>query len=460
LKKKRKHSKNNTTPTPNTTNTTTKTLTMKRYIKIESKGIIQEEAFTLLGASSKTGDTTKIGFYGSGLKYSVAYLLREGIEFKVFGDYKEFAFSTERTTFRDKDFDVICVNGEKTSLTTAMGADWEAWFILREIYCNAIDEGESSITVVEIDACVPVEDKTVFYIEATDVFQKIIDNWNLYFSEKREDIVSFDLDFNKIYASSGDLIVYRKGIRCLFVKDEICSFNYDMTWAEINESRVIKNDWDFKYALVCHLQKLTDPKVIKHLYNTICHTYERTFRWDLSTSLYSDAWLTCLNKKILVPHENAGYWSEEVKVLKDQCLILPSILIEGLKSRFTNDIKVIGEVDGIDTKGELKIIKDLSRKQTQMLDDAKAFLVKANYPIKYEMKVVDFIKKNVLGQAKDNTILLSQKLFDMGRKQLVECIVEEQEHLETGFLDESRSFQSHFIGKYVTALEELTNTYL
>ena len=58
-----------------------------KFIKIESKGNIDPQAFVLLGASTKRDDESKIGFFGSGLKYSIAYLLRNNIEFKVFSEY-------------------------------------------------------------------------------------------------------------------------------------------------------------------------------------------------------------------------------------------------------------------------------------------------------------------------------------------------------------------------------------
>ena len=51
-----------------------------KIIKITSKGEIDERAFSLLGASSKRDDNTKIGMFGSGLKYSLAYLLRKEIK--------------------------------------------------------------------------------------------------------------------------------------------------------------------------------------------------------------------------------------------------------------------------------------------------------------------------------------------------------------------------------------------
>lgn len=52
------------------------------YLKISNKGLLDVEALTLLGASSKRGDNTKIGMFGSGNKFSLAYLLRNNYNIK------------------------------------------------------------------------------------------------------------------------------------------------------------------------------------------------------------------------------------------------------------------------------------------------------------------------------------------------------------------------------------------
>lgn len=433
---------------------------MKQFIKIESKGIIDTQAFILLGASSKRADNTKIGFFGSGLKYSIAYLLRNKIPFRAFAEYKEIKFTTVPTPFRDKSFDVICINGAQTSMTTEMGLDWEPWFVIREIYCNALDEGESSITVVDESECLPIEDKTVFYFEVTDSFKKIIAEWDYYFSENRGDLVFQDDKDNRIYSGGKGLIVYRKGIRCWFEPEEKSVFHYDMPWILINESRSIKSLWEFKWNLTDYLQKTTNEKIILQLLQMICDSYEATLDWKSLVPSYSETWLDCIGKRTLVPHENAGFWEEEVKASPRDYIILPNNLIEGLKSKFTDKVRIIGSFDGSDTINEFKVLTNLSKRQEFLMKEAEDFLKSAEYEIKYPMKVVRFIKANRLGQAKDGTILLSEKIFERGRKDLVATIVEEQEHLVTGYADETRAFQNHFINKFVSELENKTNTYL
>ena len=138
---------------------------MKSYILIQNDGEIETNSFELIGASTKRDEKGKIGFFGSGLKYSIAYMMRKGIDFKIFSGLNELKFTTTKEQLKGKDFERICINGKETSYTVTMGPTWtKDWFILREVYCNALDEG--SCTLVRSTANVfPSEGKTRIFIE-------------------------------------------------------------------------------------------------------------------------------------------------------------------------------------------------------------------------------------------------------------------------------------------------------
>jgi len=432
-----------------------------KIIKITSKGEIDERAFSLLGASSKRDDNTKIGMFGSGLKYSLAYLLRKEIKFKVFSGYREVNFTTEKEVFRDKSFNRIYVNGKETSLTTDMGMDWQHWFVMREIYCNALDESEGSITVEEIDSfedIKPIEDFTSFFISVDDDFNTIIDNWNDYFSENRKDLIFHDDNFNQIYAGGEKVLIYRKGIRCHSNPSTKALFHYDMSWININESRIIADDYDFRYNLVKFLKTIKDEKVIHRILYNVNDYWEKNLYWECSFS-FDDAWKNLIGDKYLIPYETAGLWDDEMKLLKGEYIILPQSMVKSLKITFGADIKVIGE-NGVDSKGDKKIIEVLDKKQNFMIKEATTFLKEAGFDIKYPIKIVKFHSPNILGQAEHDVIYLSEKLFNMGKRKLAAVIIEENEHNSTGWGDETREFQSHFIDLYLGSLEDKVGIYL
>ena len=134
-----------------------------------------------MGASSKRGDNTKIGQYGSGNKYSLAYLLRNNYEVTIMAGNFQVFLTTKRKKFRDKEFDIILVDGKETSITTEFGKDWGLGQAIRELYCNAIDEGGHTMEFVK--EIVPESDKTSFYIKSREEITSYVSNFDDYFAE-------------------------------------------------------------------------------------------------------------------------------------------------------------------------------------------------------------------------------------------------------------------------------------
>jgi hypothetical protein len=112
-----------------------------KYLKIQNDGLLDIRLVALMGGTTKSNDKYKIGQFGTGLKYTLAYLFRSNLDFKIFVGTEEIKLHIEKEVIRDEDFEIICINGNRTSITTRMGEDWEAWMIIRELWCNALDEG-------------------------------------------------------------------------------------------------------------------------------------------------------------------------------------------------------------------------------------------------------------------------------------------------------------------------------
>jgi hypothetical protein len=119
-------------------------------------------------------------------------------------------------------------------------------------------------------------------------------------------------------------------------------------------------------------------------------------------------------------------------------------------------------VYGISSNGEALAHKPttITKKMEILLADCLKFLKDTDYEVKYPIEIVEFNKTNTLGRAQNKTILLSEKVFSLGKKEIVSTIIEENEHLKTGFQDCTREFQNHFINLYITEMEERKNLYL
>ena len=124
-------------------------------IVFHNPGLIEPNAFRLSGASVKAEGS--FGRFGTGLKYAIATILRnQGIVTVHSGD-RTFSFELETAVLKERCFsEVVLVEnlGEardestgthdrRTPLgfTSSLGKDWEPWMAVRELGCNARDEG-------------------------------------------------------------------------------------------------------------------------------------------------------------------------------------------------------------------------------------------------------------------------------------------------------------------------------
>lgn len=217
---------------------------MKNFLVIENQGEIIVEDLILFGSSSKRGDDTKIGQFGSGNKYALPKLIREGCTPIIYSGTKELKVETKRIDHRGFDRDVIFIDGKDSSITTDAGPKWDMWMALREIYSNAIDEGgEKFYTTTTIGEAISnkKEGRTLYIIPINGQVREVVDNFEKYFA--------FDLTPSYISVegfvyemNEGPLVTYRKGIRCIrnensndYPKARL-SFNFNNV--EIEEDRI------------------------------------------------------------------------------------------------------------------------------------------------------------------------------------------------------------------------------
>lgn len=230
------------------------------YIKITNNGEIDINALTLLGASSKAGDADKIGFFGSGNKYALATFLRNGIGVRIFSGDKEFVVATEHVDFRGQTFDRITIDRVQTSLTTRTGPEWKLWMALRELLCNAIDEGGEYWEEVDCVSA-PGHGTTAIFLEENDELSSIY--------EDLDSIVINDIPRDEIETRYGKIAiydrqagrVYRKGICC---SDEFSKslFSYSFDQIEINESRIVPYDSLIYERITTVLAATKDPVIV------------------------------------------------------------------------------------------------------------------------------------------------------------------------------------------------------
>jgi len=108
-------------------------------------GEIDINGATIAGLSAKDNNKP-IGFFGTGLKYAIACILRWDGEISIWSGKTKYIFSLNELMFRGASFKQIVMTNRSTGkvselgFTTEYGKNWKPWQVFRELYSNAIDE--------------------------------------------------------------------------------------------------------------------------------------------------------------------------------------------------------------------------------------------------------------------------------------------------------------------------------
>lgn len=106
----------------------------------ETPGTLDLRAIKTFGINSKPHSSNPIGYFGTGLKYAIAVLLREGLSVKMATGGSVYYFDGREQDFREKSFKFIYMNDEQLPFTTELGKNWKLWQAFRELYSNTLDE--------------------------------------------------------------------------------------------------------------------------------------------------------------------------------------------------------------------------------------------------------------------------------------------------------------------------------
>lgn len=420
-----------------------------KYLKIKNSGEIEPQALTLIGASTKTDDNQKIGMFGSGNKYALAYILRNRIDLQIYSGVNRISIDTKSEIFREEEFEIVYINGERTSITTRMGKDWEMWQAIREVYCNAVDEGDETIEVVK--RIEPVDGETHFYMEYTEEVKKVISDFDKYFSKDKA-VVS-ETSFGKIMTKSHKTVnVYRKGIRCADTNYESV-YDYDINEIHINESRVVPHYWRIQEAVWVLITQCKDYNVLENIFKGMGETMNiehiESNIAHLNNNYASNEFKAYIYSKKLAPIELGGLLTESEQ---EVFTLIPKVIYNKIEEYMNPENKAL--CFGFEAGGEFfRPVTILTELQKATMRKAEEFFRECNYHIQYPIKVVEFRSKAVLGHAENKTIYVSTKAIDRGTNDLVNTIIEENVHLKYDVMDETRNMQTAIITEMITMMK-------
>lgn len=421
-----------------------------KYLAIRNNGVLDIRLVSLMGGTTKSKDKYKIGQFGTGLKYFLAFCVRNNIDFKIFCGEKQVVVTVEQETIKNEIFEIICIDGIRSSITSRMGEDWEAWMIIREIWCNALDEGGSKkFITTDVSG---LADTTTIFIQATPEITSVMSDWNKYFIHDQAPIFSSP-EFC-IYPGGKSFRLYKKGVLIheldLTTSEEFSIFSYDIADAEINELREFKGSVAQSVAKCLSCCNVSTAKTFLENISQSAYDANIDLSWYLS---WSSDWEKAIGDRKLI------HFSAEKRMLEngrqidyEKTIVVPKSLYTVLSTQFP-------DVRGLySSSGSKDFVPTDNPELLKRLHEAVETLRRAGVYIHPELhfKTGYFDSSNVLADVNLQTKLccVSNKLMDLSMFDVITTVLEENAHIHTGYRDETRMFQQYFIDLYTKTLLE------
>lgn len=394
-------------------------------IVFKNPGEIDILSISSFGVSVKEGDSP-IGFFGTGLKYAIAVLLRNDHEVTVHSGMDVVRFMLQRKQVRGKDFDFVAmsVNGkpsEHLGFTTELGKTWEMWMAYREIACNCKDEG--GITSQEAATTYARKGETQVIVSGGE-FARVHQNRHEFILEDVVQWCEGDVEIRNRHGSS----FYYRGIRVQNMSRRGL-YTYNNTGKmDLTEDRTLKHQWAPEYIIRGIIMRSDDEHFIRKCVTGHKDTLEGGMDYHGYSIAPSPMFLRVVGE------------CQAERVI-DLNLSALRVWKETTKQPFAPD--EIG----------------LTKVQLKSLEKALEFCAKIGFTIRdaYPVKFVESLGEGCLGMAHEKTIYIASKVFNHGgTKLLASTLIEEYLHLRHGWQDMSREMQNFLFDKVVSLGEELT----
>jgi hypothetical protein len=384
-------------------------------IIFQTPGLIDLNAVTTLGVSVK--NSSAIGYFGTGLKFAIAVLLRHDAEINIYTNGKKHVFSKTPTTIRDQPFDIVTLDGAQLGFTTQLGRDWELWMAFREIACNTLDEKGSY-------GLAP-DDTTIHFVGDQSIITVKLPAFDAVYKDREKFIITrapiAETDSFAVHSVLERNAIHYKSVKVgKLNKPTVYTYNVrgELT---LTEDRTYKDNWELSLMIGKGIAKLSDEEMLIRILTAHDQHYEHSIGfqtyWDYSDQFLSTAQRLVQNKVPILPKVK--------QMLKDKKLII------------TEYRPVL-----------------LGAHQSLKLDRAKLLLTNAGYPIeKYKIIVTNDLESDCLGLALVDTIYISLLAFTKGTREVAATLLEEFGHLESKADDCTREFQNFWIDQLLTKIE-------
>lgn len=387
-------------------------------IVFRNKGTIDPRSITTFGISSKDNDSA-IGYFGTGLKYAIAILLREGCNITVHTGGETYQFGTERQRVRVDDFTFVTMNGEPLSFTTELGKNWKAWQAIRELWCNCLDEHGEAFSSEYFDDQ-PSADETVVVVSGREAAEA----WSV-----RDTIILptkplVVTDQVEIHPGQSRYVYY-KGVRVHELGNPSL-YTYNLTGhVDLTEDRTLLHPSLAGWYVAKGVSHLSDEKMLKKLLTASKEWFEHglDFGSVYASNEFSEVVISMARRQVPGLSQSAK-----------SCVRFDDNELLDLLPRME-----LGKVDAVRLAKAITFAQAIGFK----VDD-------------YEIVIIEHLGEGVLGRAANDKIYLSKTVFMQGTKMVAGTLIEEFIHLRHKLYDETRSMQNFLFDTIVSIGEQIT----
>jgi hypothetical protein len=398
----------------------------------ENKGLLDTRAITTFGVSAKAKDNA-IGYFGTGLKYAIAILLREGCEIEIYTGDQQILFYSQPGDFRNKEFQFINMTiksgleaetVQELPFTTELGKNWELWQAFRELYCNCLDENGQTFYAPEktFSARAGGESWTTIFVSGLDRIWK----------ERHQIVLAsspvYYCNSSKVEIHAGrSRYLYFQGIKVHEYSDEMKHTYNFVSGITLTEDRTISDIWQANQRIAECLSQCSKEELLEDLFHPGVREHKLDF--DYVHKQPSEAFKKALyGAKHREPREiNLSAIKLQSKFEPKKPLDYPQIELDEMNREKFNKAVLF--------------LKDMNVDVTE-------------YPITFHEALSE---EGTMGEADmlHNTIKITHLAFTMGTKQVVSTLLEEYIHLKHRYNDSSRAMQSFLFDSWLAAEERV-----
>jgi len=366
---------------------------------------IDLDTIRLMGVSVKESDNP-IGYFGTGLKYAIASLLRTGHKVSLVRDGETIDFGLEESNVRGSSFNVVTMAGERLGFTTQLGRNWTPRMAFRELHSNCLDEGGvTHNTPMDLDGF-----GTVFKVEGSGI-EEAYENRHEIFLSTDPFLVVGGVEFHN---GPETRVGFYRGVAAVNTEYPMM-FGYNVTTPlSLTEDRTVESPHRYLYEVRRAIVQCRDKDLLEKVLLAASNYLEHTFNYEFLENPSEEFLQVCAAHSTDLRLNNTAL----------------KLMMEKRPSSYeVKEQKLSGLMED-DVEEALGLLKHLG-----------CHLEREDF------KVVEGLGIGVSGCVRNGEILIDVKTMDRGSRYIASTLYEEWLHKTQGLRDESRAMQDMLLDR-------------